>query len=329
VGGPGSDDRAGEGEQGGIGPDGAAGIGQAGGDGGDNGGGGSSGSGGSSGGGGGDNDGDTTPMITGYQVVSAEVTLAAGGYARRSATCPAGKVVLSGGVTDSHGGGVKTVIRESGPVAGDSGTSSWTAAISNEDGTDRNIQIVAVCADPPPGYEIRRREGTLSPGGDVTFTGAHQFRCVNGTVGLGGGVLVPGRRNYGTAIRRSFPTTLQGWFAHIGMPDGKQERTVVGLLVCADPPAGYHHRASEYLMAAGADIEVSTACDPGTVVLGGGAHAMVFTGSNLNKATFDTVIRQSTPTYSATSGSQWRVRILNTGPDTLEVTAQAVCAIVG
>lgn len=95
----------------------------------------------------------------GYQVVHTEVTLAAGGFVRDTARCPAGAVALNGGaaVTGSGSGDFKIRIQETAPATV-GGQSSWLTAVRNNDSVAHTISLYAVCASPPTGYQVVRAD---------------------------------------------------------------------------------------------------------------------------------------------------------------------------
>ncbi|MBT8225667.1 MAG: hypothetical protein HKP61_08115, partial [Dactylosporangium sp.] len=98
---------------------------------------------------------------TGYQVVRNDVTVAAGGFLRDTAMCPAGKVVLGGGsqVIGSGSADFKTSIQETAPgTIGGGARSLWLTALRNNDTVAHTIGLYAACANSPTGYQVIRRD---------------------------------------------------------------------------------------------------------------------------------------------------------------------------
>ncbi len=84
-----------------------------------------------------------------YKVVEDKVSLPAGGFARDTALCPAGKRVLGGGtaVVGAGTGNFATEVQESDPgTIGGGARSLWLAAVSNHSKSSRTLGIFAVCA---------------------------------------------------------------------------------------------------------------------------------------------------------------------------------------
>ena len=128
------------------------------------------------------------PPVSGYEVViSSQLNYGDGGWGGWS--CPAGKVILSGGFKATH------PVEVSAPATPGSAWPHYTFG-ANEygwvvrdlpDGAGNTVFIYAVCADPPPGYEVVKS----SPLGysDGGFGG---WSCPANKVVTGGGFELPG-----------------------------------------------------------------------------------------------------------------------------------------
>src|SRR5213596_2006963 len=86
----------------------------------------------------------TTPYR--YQVVETDAVIAAGGFARETANCPAGTVVLGGGAQVAGEGTADfhTRLQESAPGIVDVATNVWLASVRNEDDVPHTARIFAV-----------------------------------------------------------------------------------------------------------------------------------------------------------------------------------------
>jgi hypothetical protein len=97
----------------------------------------------------------------GYQVVRKDTSVAAGGFLRSTANCPAGTVVMGGGasVIGAGTGDFRTRMQESAPgTTGSPSVSVHLAAIRNNGTVKRTIGIHAVCARTPSAYQVVRRD---------------------------------------------------------------------------------------------------------------------------------------------------------------------------
>jgi len=142
-----------------------------------------------------------------YGVVTTDAVIAAGSFARETANCPAGTVVLGGGaqVAGEGVGDFNTRLQESGPGTIGGTTNAWLASVRNEDGVSHTVRIFAVCASPPLGYEVVTGAVTpLAAGGGFNRNGVD---CPAGKVVLGGGALVVGEGtgNFNTRLQESAP----------------------------------------------------------------------------------------------------------------------------
>ncbi|GGM37253.1 hypothetical protein GCM10007977_043340 [Dactylosporangium sucinum] len=187
--------------------------------------------------------------VAGYQVVSKNVTVAAGGFLRDIATCPVGTVALGGGAADTpyssnQPASVDRIVQESSP--GTTGSQSlWLTALRNNDTVSHTIRLFVVCASTPTGYQVVHKDVTLAAGGFVRDTA----RCPVGSVVLSGGAAVvgSGSADFKTRIQESAPGTVgsqSSWLTALRNGDSVS-RTISLYAVCADPLAGYQVVRSE------------------------------------------------------------------------------------
>jgi hypothetical protein len=97
----------------------------------------------------------------GYRVVRKDTSVAAGGFLRTTANCPAGTVVLGGGssVIGAGSADFRTRMQESAPgTTGLPSVSVHLAAVRNGDVTAHTIGVHAVCASAPAGYQVVRKD---------------------------------------------------------------------------------------------------------------------------------------------------------------------------
>jgi hypothetical protein len=181
--------------------------------------------------------------VAGYQVVSKDVTVAAGGFLRDIATCPVGTVALGGGATDSpysfnQPASVDRIVQESAPGT-TGGQSLWLTALRNNDTVSHLIRPFAVCANAPTGYQVIHKDVTLAAGGFVRDAA----RCPVGSVVLSGGAAVVGSGNadFKTRIQESAPGTAGSqslWLTALRNSDSVSHTTSL-YAVCANPLTGY------------------------------------------------------------------------------------------
>jgi hypothetical protein len=96
----------------------------------------------------------------GYQVVRKDTSVAAGGFLRTTANCPAGLVVNGGGASVIGAGTANfgTSLQESAPgTTGSPSVSVHLAALRNG-GAARTIGVHAVCSRTPAGYQVVRKD---------------------------------------------------------------------------------------------------------------------------------------------------------------------------
>jgi hypothetical protein len=143
----------------------------------------------------------------GYQVATTDVVISAGSFARQTANCPAGKVVLGGGAQVA-GEGVadfNTRLQESAPGIVNFNTNIWLASVRNQDLVPHTVRIFAVCAPAPQGYEVVTGAITsLAAGGGFN---RDAVPCPAGKVILGGGAQVVGEgtADFNTRLQESTP----------------------------------------------------------------------------------------------------------------------------
>ncbi len=90
--------------------------------------------------------------VSGYEVVSTDHVVPAGGFLESSALCPVGKHVLGGGALVILEGAVNhhTVLQQSSPgTVGAPSQDNWMVAIQNNDTSTHTIRIYAICALTP------------------------------------------------------------------------------------------------------------------------------------------------------------------------------------
>jgi hypothetical protein len=222
--------------------------------------------------GGGSDDGG--PPLRGYEVVREQHAVAANGFLRRSLACPDGTVVLGGGVR--RVGPIESspiVLQESNAgTIGGGDRHVWLVALRNTAAANRIIEIRAVCAEAPAGYQLIREDATVESGGLVR----HSVSCPPGTVAMGGGAQVvgAGSSNFQTRLLESTPDALSGvatsWTTAL-LNEGGQQRTIGFRAVCAEPPSGYQVTSVQHLVDGGGFYRQLAACPDGTVPIGGGA----------------------------------------------------------
>jgi len=97
----------------------------------------------------------------GYQVVRKDTVVAAGGFLRSTANCPLGKVVMGGGasVVGEGTADFRTRMQENAPgTTGSPSQSVHMTALRNGAATPHTIGLQSVCASPPYGYEVVRKD---------------------------------------------------------------------------------------------------------------------------------------------------------------------------
>lgn len=154
-------------------------------------------------------------------------------------SCPAGKVSFSGGaaVYGSGSADFHTLIRESSPGSSPS-SSQWVVALANNDSVGHTIGFYAVCASPPPGYLIVRKDHYLVAGEFLRVP----TPCLPATVSVGGGMQVVNVEpaDFGTKLQESSPGTVPAstsWT--LAMRNGPAGYDIATYAVCVGKPDGY------------------------------------------------------------------------------------------
>jgi hypothetical protein len=181
--------------------------------------------------------------LAGYQVVSKDVTVAAGGFMRDIAMCPVGSVALGGGASDTsysvnQPASGDRIVQESAPGTS-GGQSLWLTALRNNDSVSHVIRLFAVCGNAPAGYQVIHKDLTVAANEFVRDVAL----CPAGSVVLNGGAAVvgSGSGDFKTRIQESAPGTAGGqslWLTALRNTDSVSHTTSL-YAVCANPPAGY------------------------------------------------------------------------------------------
>jgi hypothetical protein len=218
-----------------------------------------------------------------YRLVNASTVLGPGqatGLDAFTATCPANTKVLSGGflVVD---GTFDILWRASYPKD----ASTWSVMAMNPTAASRRIEVYAVCAHDPSGYEIQGANTTLGSG-QPTGPNGLEAACPAGKKVTGGGFLsLDGV--FDVRWWANFPGDSQKWSVMAFNPAGSARR-IAAFATCASDPAGYEtdkadlslaavQRPGEYLVAA---------CPDGKKVLGGGFNVLDGTADVLWRASY-------------------------------------------
>jgi hypothetical protein len=260
---------------------------------------------------------DCTPFLAGYEAVHDHFTLDPFGTVRDTVECPPGKVVVGGGVRS-----FPTTVSESGPGTVNGGaTSLWLATVFNDTSVALQVNIWAMCADPPSGYEVVPLQMDV-PGGSFLRDAA---ACPAGKVVLGGGPTVAGGGN--TRVQETAPATtgpnINVWLTSI-RNQGATTLTVFINAICADPIPGYEQVRTDIAVGAGLGANGSASCPTGKALLSGGAQ-VVGAGS----ADFDIAFREAGP--DETSGPsidrplKYDVNVLNFSGTDRTMAVKAVC----
>ena len=200
---------------------------------------------------------------------------AASPFVRDTALCPTGKVTVGGG-TQVVGAGTadfRTNMLESAPgTIGGGAQSLWLTSMRNDSGTPRTIGLFAVCAGPPPGRQVVRKDTVVPAGGFLRTTAI----CPTGKVAFAGGMQVVGEgtADFRTRMQESTPGTINGgaqslWLVAMRNYDIKAH-TVGIFAVCGYRPTGYEVVRKDTLVPAGGFLRSTANCPSGKVVMGGG-----------------------------------------------------------
>lgn len=264
---------------------------------------------------------DTWPLLTGLEVVRETHAVPGDGYLRTGVHCPDGKVVLNGGFSnlgpDSFG--EPFILQESTPgTVGGGAVSLWLLSISNTMAGAWNIEAYAVCADPPPGYEVVGYDADLDPSAVIDGTPA----CPDGKSVLGGGAQVvgAGSANFGIVMSRSAPAATApgtfGWKTVLG--NGTPVSRTIGFrVVCSNTIAGLQ-MVSHDVAVGPASVGTTAASCPDGAVIGGGL------------APVDGHATQWIPeTYPDIDAADWVATFRNSAAGDRVFRAWAICAQAG
>ena len=212
---------------------------------------------------------------SGYQVVTAQASVSAGGYLQQIVHCPAGKVPLNGGVQSSSAvADDSTRLEGSAPKALAGGADiGWEVALHNEAGAFRTYTLYAVCIGWPSGYQLTAAVTTLSAHSTSSLNAA----CPAGKVLLGGGVALTGVSVGDHNIAIVSDSAGNGWIADLRNDEGSPLSSVVWA-VCGNLPgvyAGQGYLWNKYqvgqVIFGHPTLSVTLSCPNGQTAVGGGA----------------------------------------------------------
>jgi len=264
-------------------------------------------------------------------VTSSVFTLtASGGFTRQTAVCPVGKKVLAGGaqVVGEGAADFNTRLQESAPGTINGGAQDlWLVSMKNLDLSAHNVQIFAVCATPPAGYNVvSSAVVSVGPG----LFNRQSVVCPAGKNVLGGGVAVVGEgtADFNTRVQESGPATVNGgaqdvWVASIKNA-AASSHTVEVSAICVFPLSGYQVIVSSNIpLAGGGGFDTrSVLCPVGKSIVGGGAQ-VIGEGS----ADFNTRVQESTPgTIGGGAQDVWAASLKNEDGSAHTMAIRAVCA---
>ena len=248
--------------------------------------------------------------LTGYSLVEARATVAAGGQGLATSQCPTGDVVVGGGGYQS----LQTT-QQSLNSSWPNSNSSWSVYFNNTGSTADTGVSLAYCVAASSVGDYSRAIGTA-----VTVPTSSQVQsvvtCPSGTVSLGGGFYNDATADtYGAAA--SAPYGSSGWRTYlVAGPNGST--TGEADAICATQPAGWVQRNSAYVTnGAGAETSATTNCPSGTEVLGGGAF---------NSSSSPLVMIGLTDSLSSLTG--WHTAEINNSTSSESVDAWGICANV-
>jgi hypothetical protein len=264
---------------------------------------------------------DTWQPLTGVQVVEERHPVPSQDYVRTGVRCPEGKVVLNGGFRSVGPAtwGDPFLLQESNPgTVGGGATSLWLVSVYNDSAIARFVDLFAVCADPPPGYEVIRHDADMDPSEVIDATPT----CPAGKSVLGGGAQVvgAGSANFRTVISTSAPVATApvtfGWKAVIG--NGTPIARTIGFkAVCANTIAGLQMVSDDMTVAPASTGTTTTGCPAGTVI-GGGLGPV------------DGDATQWIPeTYPDTGSADWVGTVRNSAAAERAFRVWAICAPAG
>ncbi len=189
----------------------------------------------------------TGPLLA---TATKEVT-AAPGSSRHEVACPAGRQPVSGGI--SADAASRFTIISNGPT-----NTGWAVTVHNGD-TAAIVEVAAVCANPIPGYVVRRQETTATD--SLTEVRA---TCPAGTaiLGGGGGLMDPPTGASGTLLE-SHPDQhgesgrWDRWSAVLETPDPIK---VEAWALCAEAPEGYRVTVTPEQKSGSGDLDLALTC---------------------------------------------------------------------
>ncbi|HMD46933.1 MAG TPA: hypothetical protein VKG43_12275 [Acidimicrobiales bacterium] len=186
-----------------------------------------------------------------------------------TASCPAGTVVLGGGldfVSDVFGQEINSSFPSS--------TTTWEGDVNNTSGAAASFDVYALCAKAPKGYAIVSSSADNPPGSDAGST----VGCPVKTKVLGGGALsssvdptVGLNSSWPIAIYSSKPKT-SGWGAYENNASAS-DATITAYAVCGKEPGYALVQGSGVDNPAGTSTEAVAICPGTSVPLDGGSHA--------------------------------------------------------
>jgi hypothetical protein len=248
--------------------------------------------------------------LTGYGIIEADATVAAGGQGLATAQCPSGDDVIGGGAYQSLQTTAQS-INSSWPNS----NSSWSVYFNNTGSSADTGVAIAYCVAASSVSDYSRAIGTA-----VTVPSSSQVQsvvnCPSGTVSLGGGWFNDSTTDtYGAAS--SAPYGTSGWRTYLAAgPNGST--TGEADAVCSSQPAGWIQTNSAYATdGANSAKTVSTDCPSGTEVLGGGSF---------NSSVNPLILIGLTDSFSSLTG--WETAENNNSSSSESVDAWGICANV-
>jgi hypothetical protein len=247
----------------------------------------------------------TPSPVTGWIVVEAHTDITSDDKPA-IATCPAGKKVIGAGASEAGAAGQirVTALRLYPDYV-------YAYGVEDQDGTDWawSLSVNAICADPPPGLEIKYATGRI----DHAVGMGVDVDCPLGKTVIGTGYSM----NYGQGqIGLSRLLVSGSHLAVTGQADPDRypfSWSASAYAVCAYPPAGYQVVEKDYWGEAPGRLNLTAVCPDGTRVLGGGATL----------ATDSAVIDDLTPTMHEFQLSTYAT---TTDPTLSNWHVQAICA---
>jgi hypothetical protein len=230
------------------------------------------------------------------------IPLPPGADVSATAPCPAGTVVLSGGVSISS---APSAINASAPV----GSTAWKGYANNLSSKAMTFNVYAVCATKPAGYA--KVTGSLVSVATVTQASAGAV-CPAGDVVTGGGVT--DEHNVKIDMASSYPAALDEWVAAVSN-NSSVTQTIQAVAICASAAAfpGYAIQSTTAPNPSGAQTSLTENCTSGAP-LGGG---------NQTSVTINTGIWMKT---TRQIGAAWRAVEYNGSALNANLTVYAICA---